>query len=200
MTKIKLCGLKRVADIHIANELNVDFVGFVFASKSKRYVDPKEALLLKQNLNSNIKSVGVFVNADVNHIIELLEQGIIDIAQLHGNEDEALIKHIQKQTHKEVIRAFIIKDHNDVIKATQSCADFILLDSGAGTGMVFDWDLIKQITRPYFLAGGLNSSNVALAVKTLNPFAVDVSSGIETDGFKDKAKMYEFVHNVRQED
>lgn len=200
MSKIKLCGLKTIADIQVANELLVDYIGFVFAPKSKRYIDVKQAATLKQNLNSNIASVGVFVDADVEQIIDLLNNNIIDLAQLHGNEDEASIAYIQERTHKKVIRAFVIKQQEDVIKALHTKADYILLDSGAGSGSVFDWALIKQISRPYFLAGGLNSQNVSLAIKSLHPFAVDVSSGIETDGKKDKAKMLEFVKNVRQED
>lgn len=200
MTKIKLCGLSRPCDIEIANELKPDYIGFVFVSKSKRYVTYEKAMELKNRLSPEIQAVGVFVNEHPQNIAKLLQICTIDIVQLHGDEDDEYIKQLRMLTDKPIIKAFRIETEKDIKNAEQSTADYILLDSGAGTGTVFDWELVKSIKRPYFLAGGLNFDNVAEAVKTLLPFAVDVSSGIETDGVKDKSKMAAFVAAVRKED
>lgn len=200
MTKIKLCGLSRLCDIEAANGLKPDYIGFVFASKSKRYVTYEKAAELKSRLSPEIQAVGVFVNEHPQDVAKLLQNGIIDIAQLHGDEDEDYITQLRLLTDKPIIKAFRIETANDIKTAKQSTADYILLDSGAGTGTVFDWGLVKSIRRPYFLAGGLDARNVADAVKALHPFAVDVSSGIETSGVKDKTKMAAFVAAVRKED
>lgn len=201
MTKIKLCGLSRLCDIEAANELKPDYIGFVFAAKSKRYVTYEKAAELKRKLTSEIQSVGVFVNEHPQVIAKLLQNGIIDIAQLHGDENEEYITQLRLLTDKPIIKAVRIETAHDIKTANQSTADYILLDSGAGTGMVFDWDLINSsIGRPYFLAGGLDIDNVASVFQTLHPFAVDVSSGIETNGVKDKRKMAAFVAAVRKKD
>ena len=200
MTKIKLCGLSLPCDIEVANELKPDYIGFVFAPKSRRYVTYKKAEELKSLLSPDIEAVGVFVNEPSPNIATLLKKGIIDIAQLHGDEDEDYIAELRLLTDKTIIKAFRIKTANDIKIVEQSTADDILLDSGAGTGTVFDWDLLKSIQRPYFLAGGLDARNVASAIKTLHPYAVDVSSGIETAGVKDKTKMAAFVAAVRKEE
>lgn len=199
MTGIKLCGLKRECDIEAVNKLNPDFIGFVFAEKSKRYVNPIEAAKLKEMLSKDIKAVGVFVNESPEAVAELLNKGTIDMAQLHGSEDEEYISRLRSLTDKPLIKAIKVQSKADIEAADESGADYVLLDSGAGTGMTFNWQLIKGIKRPYFLAGGLTPENVAEAVKTLNPYAVDVSSGIETDGLKDEAKMADFVSIVRKE-
>lgn len=200
MTKIKLCGLSRPCDIEAANELKPDYIGFVFAPKSKRYVTPEKAMKLKQMLMPEIQAVGVFVNEEPQNVAKLLQDNIIDIAQIHGGEDEEYIARLRQLTDKSIIKAFRIKTSSDIEKIEQSTADYVLLDSGAGTGTVFDWNLIQNIAKPYFLAGGLDSDNVADAVKTLCPYAVDVSSGIETSGLKDKTKMAAFVAAVRKEE
>ena len=194
MTRIKLCGLSRICDIEAANELMPDYVGFVFARASKRYVAPVKANELREILTPEIKSVGVFVNEPPENILTL---EFIDCIQLHGTEDENYIQLLRAHTDKTIIKAFRVQNLNDIHKANESSADYVLLDSGKGTGKIFDWQLIKGITREYFLAGGLNPGNVAEAIKTLNPFAVDVSSGIEVDGVKDKNNMREFVNTVR---
>ena len=193
MTKIKFCGLKRIEDIKYANDLKPDFIGFVFAPKSKRFVDADTARELKNLLDTKIKAVGVFVDEDINVVTKLLKDGIIDIAQLHGSEDEEYIKSLRAICDKPIVKAFTIVSKDDIKKANVSTADYILLDSGKGSGETFDWDLIKEVNRPYFLAGGLTLDNVENAVKTLHPFVVDVSSGIETDGFKDFDKMCRFA-------
>ncbi len=199
MTKIKLCGLSRQCDIEWANELKPDYIGFIFWSKSKRNVSPEKAKELKALLSPDIKAVGVFVNEPVENVAELLGNNIIDIAQLHGSEDEEYIAKLRTLSDKPIIKAFLLKSEDDVKMAEKSTADHILLDSGMGTGKSFDRSLLKDIGRPYFLAGGLCPENVGIAVDTLSPFAVDVSSGIETDNFKDKNKMTAFVKAIRKE-
>ena len=200
MTKIKLCGLSRPCDIEAANELKPEYIGFVFAPKSRRYVTPEKAKELKQLLVPEIRAVGVFVNEDPERIACLVNSGVIDIAQLHGSEDEDYIKKLRTLTDKPVIRAFRIESARDIENAEHCSAEYVLLDSGAGTGAVFDWELIQDMKRPYFLAGGLSLDNVGDAVEMLHPFAVDVSSGIETDGVKDRIKMAAFVAAVRKEE
>lgn len=200
MTKIKMCGLSRLCDIDAANELKPEYVGFVFAKKSSRYLAPEQAAKLKKMLSPDIWAVGVFVDEKPEIVAGLLDNGTIDIAQLHGAESEEYIKKLRQLTDKPLIRAFRIQSAADIDDADNSSADYVLLDSGAGTGSVFDWGLIRNIRRPYFLAGGLAPDNVENAVNKLHPFAVDVSSGIETDGVKDKLKMAAFVAAVRKED
>lgn len=200
MTKIKLCGLSRPCDIEAANELKPEYIGFVFAPKSRRYVTPQTAAELKQRILPQIQAVGVFVNERPEKIVELLRNGIIDVAQLHGDEDEGYINRLRQLSDKPIIKAFRVKTASDITDAEQCSSDYILLDSGAGTGTVFDWELLQNIRRPYFLAGGLTPDNAADAVKQLHPFVVDVSSGIETGGTKDKEKMAAFVAAVRKEE
>lgn len=198
MTKVKLCGLTRPQDIQAANELLPDYIGFVFAPKSRRYVTPEQAAELRGLLNPNLTAVGVFVNEPPKTVAELLDRGVIDIAQLHGTEDEEYISTLRALTDKPLIKAFRIDTEQDIAAAENSTADYVLLDSGnGGTGTVFDWSLIRRLKRPYFLAGGLTADNVGGAVASLHPYAVDVSSGIETGGVKDETKMTRFVHAVR---
>lgn len=198
MTKIKLCGLSRPQDIQTANRLMPDYIGFVFAPKSRRYVPPEKAEALRRLLRPEISAVGVFVREAPETVAELLSRRIIDIAQLHGGEDAEYIARLRTLTGKPLIQAFRIDTQQDILAAEASKADFVLLDSGnGGTGTTFDWSLIRKIRRPYFLAGGLCPGNVRRAIASLKPYAVDVSSGIETDGIKDESKMTEFVHAVR---
>ena len=166
MTKIKLCGLSGIEEMEAANELKPEYIGFVFAPKSRRYVTPEKAAELKKQLSGEIQAAGV----------------------------------LRQLTGKPIIKAFQVKSEKEIADARQCSADYILLDSGAGTGTVFDWNILKKIDRPYFLAGGLSAGNVGKAVRELHPFAVDVSSGIETDRRKDKEKMAAFVAAVRKEE
>ena len=200
MTKIKMCGLTRTCDIAAANELKIAYIGFVFAPKSKRYVSPEQAEELKKLLSPDIRAVGVFVNEKPEVIADLLEKGVIDLAQLHGEEDEETIARLRQLTIRPIIRAFKIQSAEDAAKAGACSADAVLLDSGAGTGVTFNWELIRTFSRPYFLAGGLSPDNVGEAVRKLHPYAVDVSSGIETDGKKDQSKMAAFAAAVRKEE
>ena len=197
MTKIKMCGLSRPRDVEAANEIKPDYVGFVFAPVSKRAVTPEKASELKKLLSPEIIAVGVFVDEAPEKVAALLNNGIIDMAQLHGGEDGEYIKRLKKLSGKPLIKAFRVKTVKDVEDAEASLSDHVLLDSGAGSGSVFDWNLVKSIKRQYFLAGGLDPYTVGDAVRLLRPFAVDVSSGIETDGVKDKNKMAAFMAAVR---
>lgn len=198
MTKIKLCGLSRPCEIEAANKLQPDYIGFVFAPKSTRYVSPDKAFELKKLLHPSIKAVGVFVREKPETVASLLESGVIDVAQLHGGEDEDYIRKLRSLTDKPLIRAFRVDTKDDIEAANISGADYVLLDSGqGGTGTVFDWALLAEMKRPYFLAGGLDAGNVRDAAASLHPYAVDVSSGIETAGQKDINKMTDFVHAVR---
>lgn len=200
MTLVKICGLRRACDIEAANELRPDYVGFVFANGSKRYVSPEEAKVLRSMLDPGISAVGVFVDADLSFIEDILDSGTIDMIQLHGNEDGGYIDRLRSSSSAPIVKAFRIGDGMDVDEIMSCPADHIMLDSGAGTGNVFDWNMIENMNRPYFLAGGLSADNVEEAIERLHPFAVDVSSGIETDGFKDKTKMAAFVAAVRRGD
>ena len=198
MTKIKMCGLSRIEDIEAANSIKPDYIGFVFAEISKRRVSALEASKLKSKLDPEIKAVGVFLDDKLDFVASMLNLGIVDVVQLHGSENEEYIEKVREITNKPIIKAFIIRSKEDVERAEKSTADYILLDGGKGEGKVFDWSLLKAIKRPFFLAGGLNPDNAADAVKALKPYAVDVSTGIETDGVKDREKMAAFANAVRK--
>ncbi len=200
MTRVKLCGLTREEDIRTANALLPDCIGFVFARKSRRFVPPERAAELKALLDRRIQAVGVFVDEPPEEVARLLNAGVIDLAQLHGHEDEAYLARLRTLTDRPLLQAFRIRSGEDVARSAQSSADRLLLDAGAGEGTAFDWSLLRGYPRPYFLAGGLDPENVVRAVALLRPFGVDVSSGIETDGRKDPIKMAAFVNAVRKED
>lgn len=199
VTKIKICGLKRAEDIAFANELLPDYIGFVFAKASKRFVLPEQAKVLKSALRQEICAVGVFVDEPVEHILALIESGTISAVQLHGSESEDYVRALKGKTDRAVIQAFRVETALDVARALASPADMILLDNGGGgTGETFDWSLIEHVDRPFFLAGGLSAENVGEAIARCSPFAVDSSSKLETDGCKDYTKMKAFVETVRQ--
>jgi len=198
MTKIKICGLSRPADIEAANTLKPDYIGFVFAKASKRFVSPEQAAALRRALLPGISAVGVFVNESLDIIVRLLDSGVIDLAQLHGAESFENVVALKQKTAKPVIQAFRVATPADVARAEASPADWILLDNGAGgTGQTFDWSLVAGVQRDYFLAGGLSPENVKEAIAACRPFAVDASSGLETEGVKDALKMAAYVAAVR---
>ena len=201
MTRIKFCGLSCFQDIEIANTLLPDYIGFVFVPQSIRYVTPEMAEKLKARLSPRIQAAGVFLNEEPEIMAELANQNIIHMIQLHGQETEQTIKTLRSLTSAPIIQAFTMQTSNDINRAEASSADLILLDSGAGTGTVFNWSLIRRrIKRPFFLAGGLNPENVSEAIRTLSPYGVDVSSGIEINGKKDRHKMEAFTASVRKEE
>ena len=198
MTRIKICGLRRLCDIAYVNELMPEYVGFVFAKDSKRYVSPKEAIVLRGQLKKEIRAVGVFVDESPELITALLRQGVIQAVQLHGQESEEYIRTLQRETGCMIIKAFQVENGEDIQAANASVADYVLMDSGGGTGKEFDWGLLKEMNRPYFLAGGLTPENVGGAIAALRSFAVDASSSLETDGYKDKDKLTAFIDAVRK--
>lgn len=184
---VKICGLRRIEDIEYANLLKPDFIGFIFAEGFKRRIDYSKALELKKNLDKDIKTVGVYINQEISYIKEAIDLGIIDLIQLHGNESDEYIQALKK----EVKNVPIINVYRD-----SPYADYVLYDGKKpGSGELFDWCEVKT-NKPFFLAGGLNSENVVEA-KKLNPFCIDTSSGVETDGYKDFNKMKEFIEKVR---
>lgn len=199
-TKIKFCGLSRNCDIETANALSPDYVGFVFVKNSRRCVSFAQAKELKALLAPGILTVGVFANEDPRTVTALLEAGVIDAAQLHGDEDTDYIRGLKSLTKAPLIKAFGLRSIHDLPAVERCPADLVLLDSpGGGTGRLFDWQLLENIQRPYFLAGGLSAENVGEAIARLRPFGVDVSSGIETGGYKDREKMTAFAAAVREE-
>ncbi|MBR0141789.1 MAG: phosphoribosylanthranilate isomerase [Ruminococcus sp.] len=198
MTKIKMCGMCRIEDIEYANKILPEFVGYIFAEKSRRFITPEKAESFTEILDNRINPVGVFVNADIEYISDIAERKIINIIQLHGNEDDDYINTLRKKTNLPIIKAFKVKSVDDVENAENSQADMILLDSGEGSGELFNHDFLKNINRPYFLAGGLNPENVRRIIEKFSPYAVDVSSGIETDKIKDFDKMKAFADAGRE--
>lgn len=200
--KIKICGLKTLQDIQVANEILPDYVGFVFAKK-KREITDEEAASLRKALDASIPSVGVFVDAPLERVIKLLNDGVIQLAQLHGNESEEDIIKIQEATSKPVIKAVKLRSEADYEQWRNSKADYLLFDAGYGDGQTFDWSLLQEVDRPYFLAGGLSPENIPEAIKVTSkyyiPYCIDLSSSVEYPGIykKDPEKMREAVALVR---
>lgn len=197
MTKIKICGLKSMKDIACVNRWKPEYIGFVFLKGRARYVTPSKAAEMRKALDPSIIPVGVFVNEPVEEVASLIRSKTIQIAQLHGDEDEAYVKDLRNLCPCPIIKAFIIHSKEDIHRALSFPCDYLLLDHGLGTGEAFDWSLIQKTDRPFFLAGGLNPINVTKAIRLTHPYAVDVSSGVETDGKKDPDKIQEFISSVR---
>ena len=191
MAKIKICGLKRLEDVEIVNKYKPDFVGFVFAD-SKRKVTLNLARQMKQNLDDSIQSVGVFVDAAIDEILEIHKRGIIDMAQLHGSESDEYIEELRQKSNCQlkIINAIEMDDEKDLLEYDNSTADYLLFDSGKGSGKTFDWRLIrKDLKKEFFLAGGLNYQNISRAINEFDPYAIDLSSSVETNGYKDELKI-----------
>ena len=198
MVKVKICGIRRMEDIDIVNRYKPDYIGFVFAD-SKRRVSHDLAYELKLNLDSDIISVGVFVDASLNEILKLFEEGVIEMAQLHGSESEEYILTLKEKTNSElkIIKAIEMSEDVDLLEYNNSHADYLLLDSGKGSGKTFDWSLIESdLNKEFFLAGGLDISNISDAIKEFDPYAIDLSSSLEVDGFKDESKIKELMEAI----
>ena len=190
--KLKFCGLTREADIRAANETRPDYIGFVFA-ESRRRVTDEQVARLRALLSPGIQAVGVFVNDDPTHIALLANRGVIDLIQLHGSESAAYIQRLRTMTAAPIICALRVGKQTDIKQAESNLVDFLLLDTYTkdaygGSGRIFDWSLLGEVGKPYFLAGGLNESNITRAMRT-GAYALALSSGIETDGVKDAEKM-----------
>ena len=200
MTKIKICGLRTREDILAVNQAKPDYCGFIIeVPKSRRSVNREQVKELTAGLCREVIPVGVFVNAPANLPVQLLKEGVIAVAQLHGQEDEAYSAGIRERTEKPVIKAFSVRSAADIERALASSADYILLDQGdGGTGKCFDWSFIPEIERPFFLAGGLGKDNLEQAVRSVHPWAVDLSSSLEINGKKDGDRIQEAVSIVRR--
>ena len=252
--KVKICGLRSPDDARAVNAVLPDYTGFIFDSSRKRYIEPEKAERVRRLLDGRIRPVGVFVDAGVPEIMEVLELCRLDMVQLHGEESNAMIRELREAYQKRwrepgentirpepekntdrpvaekhtawpvtkenpkrpeseaeqegplpkgrrelcIVKAFRVDTEEDIERAEASAADAILLDHGAGgTGESFDWNLLRNCRRPFFLAGGLTPDNVAEAVRRTRPYAVDVSSSLETNGRKDPEKIRRFMAAVR---
>ena len=207
-TKIKICGLKRIEDIGYVNRYLPEYAGFVFVG-SKRKITDEQAEVLSSLLDTRIVPVGVFVNEPVEHIVKLAEKKVIRVVQLHGDEEENYIQKLKKELgmNREsitIIKAVRVQNQEQILKAEKLSCDYLLLDtwqkdSYGGCGKQFDKALIpEKLSKPYFLAGGLSADNIRENISICHPYAVDVSSAVETDGKKDEKKIREFIERVRE--
>ena len=215
--KVKMCGISKVETIPAVVEAKPDYMGLVFAP-SKRQVTVDQAKILVEELhrgyakkygsdtehdkNDTIKTVGVFVNETVDNLVTIANEANLDAVQLHGDEDEAFIQSLKERTNVEVWKAIQIRSAADVEKWIDSSADMLLFDAyhkdeRGGTGEVFDWSSLDAFERPFMLAGGIDSTNVARAIRTVRPYGIDISSGIETNGVKDDEKITAFIKIVK---
>ena len=199
--RIKICGLSRIGDMEAVNRVRPDYIGFVFA-QSRRQVGATWAASLKRALDPRIQAVGVFVNAPVSEAVRLAEVGTIQMIQLHGDEDEAYIRELKRQTAAPVMKAVRVRNGDDILRAEQLSCEYLLLDTYTkgqygGSGRVFDWNLIPPLQKPFFLAGGISMENVHEA-QSCRPYCLDVSSAVETEGRKDPEKIRRMVEAVRQ--
>ena len=201
MTKLKLCGMRNALDAAYFNAVQPDYAGMILTPGFRRSVSPETAQAIRQTLDPLIPAVGVFVDARAEEIAAYASCGIIQMVQLHGHETEEDLRALRRVCKLPVLQAFRIKTTEDVRRAEQSEADHILLDSGAGSGVPFDWSLLCNVNRPFFLAGGISPQNAVQVIAAYHPFGIDVSSGIETDGAKDPAKIRkinEITRNLRE--
>ena len=198
-TKIKICGLTRLCDAAAVNRACPDYAGFVFYEQSRRNLSADQARALRAAIHPGIRTVGVFVNAALETVIRLCREGIIDIVQLHGEEDAACLATLRDRLPGvEIWQAFRVRAPEDLARAARSRADQVLLDNGGGTGECFDWALLAGFPRPFILAGGLNPHNIPDAVRRLHPYAVDLSSGVEREGCKDEELITAAVTAARR--
>ena len=202
VTKIKICGLRSEEDIRIVNRFQPDYAGFICCGRFRRYVPSDTLEKLSKLLHPGIRKVGGFVDQPMEQIAQIARRQQLDIVQLHGCEDERYISELRQLIPSEIriMKAYQIHSAEDICQVEASTADDVLLDGGQGSGQTFDWRKIESMNRPFFLAGGLNPENVEEAVRLLHPYAVDVSSGVETDGHKDEEKVRQLISRVREMD
>ena len=215
--KVKMCGISKVETISAVVESKPDYMGLVFAP-SKRQVTVDQAKTLVEELhkqytkrynngteqsnNDEIKTVGVFVNETLDNLVTIAKETNLDAVQLHGDEDEAFIQSLKERTNVGVWKAVQIRSAADAEAWIDSSADMLLFDAyhkdeRGGTGEVFDWSCLDEFERPFILAGGIDSTNVARAIRTVRPYGIDISSGIEKEGVKDNEKIKAFTNIVR---
>lgn len=212
MIKVKICGLKTLADVDIVNRYLPEYIGFVFAN-TKRFVTDEQAFLMRNRLDKRIQSVGVFVDEPLEHVIQLCNTNVIDMVQLHGDETDTYIQTLKEKTDINVIKAVRVQSAEQVVESISVAADFMLFDTYkngvlGGTGECFSLKILQesfaklreknQAIKPYFLAGGLHCDNVADIINQMDCYAVDVSTGVETDGRKDAVKIKQFIGCVRK--
>ena len=198
--QVKICGLFRPVDADYVNEAMPDYAGLVFWEKSRRRINREQAVSFRKSLHPDIQTVGVFVDGEPDIIIELLRADILDIAQLHGQETEEQVRCIKERSGKPVWKAVEVKSEADIEKWNASAADCLLFDGGKGGGNPFSWELLQCAKRPFFLAGGLDMDRIKAAAKLPGLIGIDISSGVETDGFKDRGKILQIVRQVRNMD
>ena len=208
--KVKMCGISKIEIIPAVVEAKPDYMGLVFAP-SKRQVTVEQAKILIEELHKQcinhydtkvVKTVGVFVNETLDNLVRIADTANLDAVQLHGDEDEAFIQSLKERTNVEIWKAVQIRSAADVEKWIDSSADILLFDAyhkdeRGGTGEVFDWSSLDAFERPFMLAGGIDSTNVARAIRTVRSYGIDISSGIETNGVKDDEKITAFTKIVK---
>ncbi|MDU7716563.1 MAG: bifunctional indole-3-glycerol phosphate synthase/phosphoribosylanthranilate isomerase, partial [Veillonella sp.] len=208
--KVKMCGISKVETIPAIVDAKPDYMGLVFAP-SKRQVTVEQAKILIEELHKQcinhydikvVKTVGVFVNETLDNLVRIADTANLDAVQLHGDEDEAFIQSLKERTNVEVWKAIQIRTAADTEKWIDSSAEMLLFDAyhkdeRGGTGEVFDWSSLDAFERPFMLAGGIDSTNVARAIRTVRPYGIDISSGIETNGMKDDKKITAFTKIVK---
>lgn len=197
MAKVKICGISHEVEIGIMNKLMPDYIGFIFWPRSKKFIAPEHAGLLRSKLRKGIKTVGVFMNESLKTVAMCAEIAGLDMVQLHGEETSEYIAALREYIHIPIIRAFRISRAIEAERAMSSPADYVMLDGMQG-GQKFDWSLIGQLRRKYFLAGGLNTDNVQQALEiSPQPYALNVSTGVEANRLKDYRKVMKFILAVR---
>jgi len=198
MTLVKLCGLRSIDDIRYANDAGPDMAGMIMAPGFRRTISKELARSMVEELSDNIRSVGVFVDQDAEDVIDTARYVGFDIVQLHGSEDEEFITAIRSSLGIPVIKSFGVSP-DEIFAAKESSADMVLMDPGRGSGETFDLSLLNGLGRSIIIAGGLTPDNVGEAIRKVRPYGVDTSSGIESEGSKDREKMIRFVSAVRAE-
>lgn len=206
MSKIKICGMQTARDIDITNELMPDFVGFIMGEEEKfrRQIPPDKAYSFRERLNPLVKSVGVFVNEPIDFVADMCNNDIIDLVQLHGQEDDDYILRLSNIVPTPVIKAVHARTSQQIQQAQGLHCTYLLLDTAykdkaGGGGKSFNWDIIPQrLEKPFFLAGGINAHNIQQAIQSFAPYCIDLSSSVETDGFKDREKVKEVIEKVRR--
>lgn len=202
MIRIKICGLSREADVKGVNRLDINDAGFVFADSS-RQIDVRQASQFRSLLRPDIDAVGVFVNEEPERIISLVQRGIIQKVQLHGDEGQGYIERLKSSLDCPIIKAIRVKNAEAVTDGQNLGADMLLLDTyvkgqRGGSGQVFDLEKVPPIVMDWYMAGGLTPENIIQRLEKIRPYGVDVSSGVETEGCKDMNKIIQFVSKVRE--
>lgn len=203
MTKVKICGITNLEDAMDAASLGADYLGFNFYPKSPRHIKKSEAKKIISSLPKNIKKVGVFVNEGIDKVKSIVNEANLDLIQLHGDETPYYCAQLKNKGKKTIIKAFRIKNYGEIKKTGDYDVDYLMFDAFrkgmfGGTGKTFDWKIVKEIKRPFFLSGGLNADNIKGAIKAAKPFAVDVASSVEKKpGKKDYRKMKSFIEAAK---